>query len=95
MTLYDLGGGRNIRAIWPEYLPEVHGVIYVVDAADPGRFAEAREVLHQTAAQPALDGKPLLVLANKQDQPAACGHEALALALDLCNLPLTRCGIAY
>ena len=41
-------------------------VIFVVDAADPGRFQEAQAEL-ESAAEPAhLQNKPLLVFANKQ-----------------------------
>jgi hypothetical protein len=72
------------------YLPEVHGVVFVVDATDRERVSEARTVLHATAAHAALQGKPLLVLANKQDQAAACCHESLATLLELGSLPVTR-----
>ena len=37
------------------------------DAADPDRFGEAAELLRAAAEAPTLAGKPLLVLANKQD----------------------------
>lgn len=41
IDLYDLGGGKNIRKIWNRYYAEVHGCIFVVDAADTERM-EAR-----------------------------------------------------
>lgn len=38
IDLYDLGGGKNIRKIWDRYYAEVHGCIFVVDAADSARM---------------------------------------------------------
>ena len=34
------------RKVWAEYSQEVHAVIYMVDAVDRGRFAEAKAELH-------------------------------------------------
>ncbi|KAF6253525.1 ADP-ribosylation factor family-domain-containing protein, partial [Scenedesmus sp. NREL 46B-D3] len=84
--LYDLGGGRSIRRIWGIYAPEVHGVIYVVDSADPASFPEARNALQQLLAAPQLSGKPLLLFANKQDLPEAQPLEAVTAALSLQEL---------
>lgn len=86
VDIFDLGGGKTIRGIWGTYHSEVHGVVYLVDAADSSRFAEARDVLKQTLADEHLVDKPVLVLANKQDLPtAAAGHE-VAEALGLSTL---------
>jgi small GTP-binding protein len=86
VQLYDVGGGRSIRRIWKTYFADLHGVIYVVDAADTARFEEARAVLAQAMADAHLAGKPLLVLANKQDLPASAPPHAIALALGLTEL---------
>ena len=66
ISVYDVGGGKRIRSIWGKYLAEVHGAVFVVDAADPGRFEEAKEVLLETLSNPYLSSKPILILANKQ-----------------------------
>ena len=34
VTIYDLGGSKSFRGIWPKYYHEVHGFIFVVDSAD-------------------------------------------------------------
>ncbi|KAJ1470521.1 ADP-ribosylation factor family-domain-containing protein, partial [Baffinella frigidus] len=44
---FDVGGAKNFRRVWQKYYPEVHGVIFVVDAANAERFEEARESLEQ------------------------------------------------
>ena len=42
LHFYDVGGGKQIRAIWKSYYADVHAAIFVVDAADPSRFDEVR-----------------------------------------------------
>lgn len=86
LRLFDVGGGKQIRSIWTEYYGEVHGVIFVVDAADPTRFDEARELLHAAYAAELLTDKPLLILANKKDLPQAIGAAELADVLRLHEL---------
>jgi len=85
VRVLDLGGGPRIRGIWPRYLPEAHGVVFVVDAAArPGRDAEVRAELDRLAAQRAVAGKPLLLLAHKSDAPGARSARDVAAALGLC-----------
>ena len=81
LKVLDVGGGANIRDIWPNYYADAHAAIFVVDAAAPDRFDEAATLLKAAASDARLSGKPLLVLANKQDKPQACGMEELAEAL--------------
>ena len=45
VTLYDLGGSKSFRGIWPKYYHEVHGFIFVVDSSDPDRLSECSAVL--------------------------------------------------
>ena len=44
VTIYDLGGSKSFRGIWPKYYHEVHGFIFVVDSADDQRLDETAEV---------------------------------------------------
>lgn len=61
LTLYDLGGGATIRGVWPTYFADVHGVIYVVDAADSARMTESAAELKSALLHPMVVGKPLLM----------------------------------
>lgn len=71
VKIFDLGGGPNIRGIWHKYFVDVHGVIFVVDSCDTDRFTEVRQVLTDIISNAKIAGKPLLILANKQDQESA------------------------
>lgn len=71
VTIYDLGGGPNFRQIWPQYYSEVHGVIFVIDSSDCSRLDECRSVLEDVLSHDRISGKPVLVLANKQDKTGA------------------------
>nr|CAD7459151.1 unnamed protein product [Timema tahoe] len=71
VVIYDLGGGAQIRDIWHRYFVDVHGVIFVVDASDVSRLDEGRKVLETLLTHDKLAGKPVLLLANKQDKEGA------------------------
>ncbi|XP_046814792.1 ADP-ribosylation factor-like protein 13B isoform X1 [Vespa crabro] len=67
IKIYDLGGSIQIRSLWPKYYNDIHGLIYVVDASDISRLAENKVVFGELVAHESISGKPLLLLANKQD----------------------------
>ncbi|XP_023938331.2 uncharacterized protein LOC112046085 [Bicyclus anynana] len=71
VTIYDLGGGPHFRQIWPQYYSEVHGVIFVIDSSDFTRLDECKSVLEEVLSNDKISGKPILVLANKQDKSGA------------------------
>jgi signal recognition particle receptor subunit beta len=76
VTLWDVGG--SMRGIWAQYYDEADGVIFCVDAADGARFGEAARALDAILAATA---GPVLVLANKQDLPAAAPAAAVQAAV--------------
>jgi len=61
ITLYDIGGGTRIRDIWRNYFADVHGLVYVVDSSDVGRFTESRMALEVVFKDPLISGKPGLM----------------------------------
>nr|QXF29025.1 Arl13 [Vischeria sp. CAUP Q 202] len=71
VRFYDLGGGSRIRDIWASYYHDVHGVIFVIDAADHERWLESLDLLNTAMCHKYLAGKPLLVMVNKQDMRGA------------------------
>lgn len=62
------------------------GVVFVVDAADQARFGQARYALRWLLQQPAVQGKPVLVLGNKVDKRGAVGHFEFTRALGLAGI---------
>ncbi|XP_071392528.1 ADP-ribosylation factor-like protein 13A [Centroberyx affinis] len=80
VTLLDVGGAAEWRAAWREHYGEVHGIIFVVDSSDRQRIKEVKELLADLLKQPRVAGKPILVLANKQDKMnALLGSELIEL----------------
>ncbi|KAL8563310.1 hypothetical protein ACOMHN_028833 [Nucella lapillus] len=80
IRLYDIGGGKNIRPVWKTYFPEVHGVIFMVDSSTADRMEEAQETFKECLGHPHVSGKPVLLLANKQDKPDALDE------VDICEM---------
>ncbi|XP_039599059.1 ADP-ribosylation factor 1-like [Polypterus senegalus] len=70
-TVWDVGGQTRIRPLWRHYFTNTQGLMFVVDSADPERFAEAQEELQCVLEQQELRRVPLVILANKQDLPGA------------------------
>ncbi|KAK6298844.1 hypothetical protein J4Q44_G00303540 [Coregonus suidteri] len=80
VTLLDIGGASEVRGSWRDLYGEVHGFIFVVDSSDRQRIKEVKELLTDLLKQPRVAGKPLLVLANKQDKMnALLGSEIIEL----------------
>ena len=88
VLFWDLGGQTGLRAIWEKYYAEAHGLVYVVDAAEPERFDESRGVLQTLMANPEVAGAPLLLLANKQDAEGAVPAHEVEARLELPQLLL-------
>ncbi|XP_034032996.1 ADP-ribosylation factor-like protein 13B isoform X2 [Thalassophryne amazonica] len=83
VTIFDLGGGKRIRGIWKNYYSESHGVVFVVDSSDIQRIQETRETMAEVLQHPRIAGKPVLVLANKQDHEGALAEAEIIETLSL------------
>ncbi|XP_072304786.1 ADP-ribosylation factor-like protein 13B isoform X2 [Eucyclogobius newberryi] len=83
VTIFDLGGGKRIRGIWNNYYSESHGVVFVVDSTDVQRIQETRETMAEVLQHPRIAGKPVLVLANKQDKEGALAEADIIENLSL------------
>ncbi|XP_078415915.1 ADP-ribosylation factor-like protein 13B isoform X1 [Cetorhinus maximus] len=83
VTIFDLGGGKRIRDIWKNYYAESFGVIFVVDSSDVDRIEEAKDIVAGVIRHPRISGKPVLVLANKQDCDGALAEADIIEYLSL------------
>jgi small GTP-binding protein len=90
LLIWDLGGAEPLRPIWNRYIGEAEALIWVVDAADPDTMEESRKCLEKVLEKDPLRHAPLLVFANKQDQPDALDPVRASLALDLLSDAETR-----
>lgn len=82
-TIWDLGGQKTIRQLWKHYLTGCEGLLYIVDSADKDRFAVAQEELAWILHEREMAGVPVVVLANKQDLPAASSPDEIVGKLGL------------
>ncbi|EMD33681.1 hypothetical protein CERSUDRAFT_159939 [Gelatoporia subvermispora B] len=77
LQFWDLGGQRGIRSIWHRYFGDCHAVVFVIDAEDRERLGEGWEVFDGVLKHPQILGVPLLLLANKQDNPRSLSVEEI------------------
>jgi len=83
VTLYDLGGGKNVRTVWEKYYAEIHGIIFAVDSSNKDRLREAKEVLSNIFEDARVQGKPIAIFANKQDKEGASDENEILQELDI------------
>lgn len=50
LVFWDLGGQSRMRRVWEAYYSEANCVVFVVDAADPGRLEDARQAFGECSA---------------------------------------------
>lgn len=83
LNTFDLGGHEGARKIWQDFFPTVDGILFLVDIADPNRFAEAKKELEEVCSTPILEKIPIAVLGNKADKKGAVQEYELREALDI------------
>uniref|UniRef100_A0A8C4WJA5 ARF like GTPase 13A n=1 Tax=Gopherus evgoodei TaxID=1825980 RepID=A0A8C4WJA5_9SAUR len=68
VSLVDLSRGQRSLGTWRNHYGDAHGIIFVLDSSNVLRMEEAKRTLGHLLAHPRISGKPLLLLANKQDK---------------------------
>jgi len=80
---YDLGGHLAARHLWKRYSAVADGLVFMVDAADADRIAEARDELHRVLLDEEMATVPLVVMGNKSDLKHAMSREETMRRLDI------------
>ena len=88
-TVWDVGGQEKLRGLWQHYFSNSHGLIYVIDSCDRDRLVESAHELHSICEHDAMRGVPVVIIANKQDMPAALTCAEVTERLRLSKLSAT------
>lgn len=83
---HDLGGHSQARRVWKNYFPLADAILFVVDAACPSRFQEAKVELDSLLSLEELGQTPFLIMGNKIDDPKAVSEPELRQHMGLHNL---------
>ncbi|KAG8851915.1 hypothetical protein FRB91_007208 [Serendipita sp. 411] len=81
-TICDIAGRLPYPTLRP-YFQNMDAVILVVDSADGQQFKSVRWLMDWCLAREHLEGRPLLVLANKQDLSTAVDVSVIAKELGM------------
>jgi len=76
--LFGTPGQARFDPILRTLAAQALGVIVIVDATDPDSLPRAREMMQRTTRE----GLPVIIAANKQDEPGALAPEVIAGLLD-------------
>lgn len=74
-NVWDIGGQDEIRVLWLNYIEISSGIIFVVDITDTERFEKAGNELKRIMREGESKNKPVLILANKADDPVKNDYE--------------------
>lgn len=86
LTVWDVGGQAPMRQHWKCYHQDTAAIVFVVDSSDRRRLNEAQREMDETLKSEHLRGRPLIVLANKQDVDNAMTVTEIKYSLQLSKL---------
>ncbi|XP_077015263.1 ADP-ribosylation factor-like protein 14 [Tamandua tetradactyla] len=75
LTVWDVGGQEKMRTAWRCYCENTDGLLYVVDSTDKQRLEDSRREFEHILKNEHIKNIPVVLLANKQDIPAALTAE--------------------
>ncbi|XP_063986831.1 ADP-ribosylation factor-like protein 2 [Diachasmimorpha longicaudata] len=85
-NVWEIGGGDDTRKYWSNFLQDTDLLVFLVDAANSAKLAVAVQMLKQLLGDQRMDSVPILVVANKQDDPQAMKPNQIKEALDLYSI---------
>ncbi|MFW9922046.1 MAG: ADP-ribosylation factor family protein [Candidatus Thorarchaeota archaeon] len=69
LHVLDMGGQKNFRLLWVDYLNTVDVILYVIDSSDHERLDETLNELRKMLVLTEANAVPILMLLNKIDLP--------------------------
>lgn len=78
LNVLDMGGQKNFRLLWVDYLNTVDVVLYVIDASDFERLDETLHEFQKMLVLTEVSSIPILILLNKVDLPDTLSSVYLA-----------------
>eukprot|EP00050_Salpingoeca_kvevrii_P011647 m.16969 g.16969 ORF g.16969 m.16969 type:complete len:187 (-) comp3555_c0_seq1:55-615(-) len=93
LRAWDVGGHMRVRGMWEQYFGMADAIVFMVDAADKARLAEAATELRKLIDEPEIGEAPIAVLANKSDVSGALDRHALARGLGIERNVGSRIGV--
>ena len=85
LNILDMGGQKNFRMLWVDYLNTVDIILYVIDASDHKRLDETISEFQKMLVLTEVNAVPILVLVNKIDLPNAMN--AIEIGHKLSTIP--------
>ncbi|KAJ1675087.1 ADP-ribosylation factor protein 3 [Spiromyces aspiralis] len=73
LRFLDLGGQVDLHSIWQSYYSDSHAILFVIDSVDKDRIPMCKRTFEALMTSPELEGVPVMILANKQDNSDALG----------------------
>ncbi|KAM5290317.1 LOW QUALITY PROTEIN: ADP-ribosylation factor-like protein 13A [Glossophaga mutica] len=70
VSIYDLNGDIKGQEMWPNYYT-AHGLVFVLDSSDLRHMQEVKITLTSLLSDTRVAGKPILLIANRQDKKNA------------------------
>jgi len=81
LQMKEVGGA--MMPLWPMYLNNSAGLIYMVDMSDSIQLGASAAHFHHLCGLPTVKGKPILLVLNKMDAPCLLHRGELESAFDM------------
>ncbi|KAL0207333.1 hypothetical protein P9112_011961 [Eukaryota sp. TZLM1-RC] len=78
-NLLDMSGAKPFRGHWRSYFPSASIIVFVIDASDYENLSDALQTLREHVLSiDSSKGKPLLILANKNDKKGSLSADQIS-----------------